>query len=126
MSKQKQAVFVDVSRHREERRAPNDKRLIYTQCLMRLLSAYAGCMQNQKLYRVAMCPDDQTRFKCKFSFSKPQNVKKRKRKDMAGPRSVVTKYPSEFLALDIQIFKVMVAVRRHTLPCTPILQWGVD
>lgn len=35
MSKQKQAVFVDVSRHREERRAPNDKRLIYTECLMR-------------------------------------------------------------------------------------------
>lgn len=29
---------------------------------------------------------------------------------MAGPRSVVTKYPSEFLVLDIQIFKVMVAV----------------
>lgn len=35
MSKQKQAVFVDVSRHREERRAPNDKRLIYTERLMR-------------------------------------------------------------------------------------------
>lgn len=35
MSKQKQAVFVDVSRHREERRASNDKRLIYTECLMR-------------------------------------------------------------------------------------------
>lgn len=44
MSKQKQAVFVDVSRHREERRAPNDKRLIYIECLMRCsLLTLAAC-----------------------------------------------------------------------------------
>lgn len=33
MSQQKQGVFVDVSRHREERRVSNDKRPFDTACL---------------------------------------------------------------------------------------------
>lgn len=40
---------------------------------------------------------------------------KSKQKDATGFWSLSTKYPSQFLVLDIHIFKVMVLVHRHWL-----------
>lgn len=40
---------------------------------------------------------------------------KSKQKDTTGSWSLSTKYPSQFLVLDIHIFKVMVLVHRHSL-----------
>lgn len=57
MSQQKQAVFVDVSRHREERRVSNDKRPFDTACLSNaVLFAHTCCMQNQQWAEVAVVP----------------------------------------------------------------------